>query len=246
MFQTPTTRRWRELYDQGKLNAAQRQFWETKPPEELYDLRQDPDEVRNLASSPAHQDILRRLRREQQSHARRIRDLGFLPECELHSRARNSTPCQVGRDDRLYPLDRIMAAAEAASRGESLPGALRDPDSAVRYWGAMSLLMRGQAGPPLRKALADPAPAVRIAAAEALGRYGDPEDLQPALKTLLDLADAARSGAHVSLMALNALDALGEKAAPVRSALPSLQLDDPNAHARFGGYTRRIVQYLAP
>ena len=29
---------WRELYDAGKLNAAQRQFFESRPPEALYDI----------------------------------------------------------------------------------------------------------------------------------------------------------------------------------------------------------------
>jgi len=40
MFQTPTTRVWKELHDQGRLTSeAQRRFWEPKPPEELYDFR---------------------------------------------------------------------------------------------------------------------------------------------------------------------------------------------------------------
>ncbi|MFT5130058.1 MAG: arylsulfatase A-like enzyme, partial [Rhodothermales bacterium] len=39
MFQTPTTRRWRELYDAGALKPPQTFFWETKPAEELYDLQ---------------------------------------------------------------------------------------------------------------------------------------------------------------------------------------------------------------
>ena len=32
MFQTPTTRVWRQLHREGKLNAAQEIFWNTKPP----------------------------------------------------------------------------------------------------------------------------------------------------------------------------------------------------------------------
>ena len=51
---------WKRMFDQGKLNAEQSHFWKTKPPEELYDLRQDRDEVKNLANSREHSDILKR------------------------------------------------------------------------------------------------------------------------------------------------------------------------------------------
>ena len=46
------------LYLQGKLNADQVKFFEHSKPEfELYDLREDPHELNNLATSPAHQKI---------------------------------------------------------------------------------------------------------------------------------------------------------------------------------------------
>ena len=48
MFQTPTTRVWKEMFDAGKLNEAQAKFWQPKPVEELFDLQSDPDEVTNL------------------------------------------------------------------------------------------------------------------------------------------------------------------------------------------------------
>src|SRR5262249_9595971 len=51
MFQTPTTRIWKQLYDEEKLKPPQTYFWQTKPAEELYDLDSDPDEVHNLAAS---------------------------------------------------------------------------------------------------------------------------------------------------------------------------------------------------
>jgi uncharacterized sulfatase len=72
----------------------------------------------------------------------------------------------------------------------------------------------GAARDDLRKALADDAPAVRIAAAEALGQYGSADDLNEALPVLLELAPLKKNGVYVSMEALNALDALGKKAAP--------------------------------
>ena len=80
MWQTPTTRVWEELHNAGKLTPVQEVFWNRKPPEELYDLQTDPDEVNNLAASAAHQQIKAKLRRAQQEHAREIRDVGFVPE----------------------------------------------------------------------------------------------------------------------------------------------------------------------
>ena len=41
MFKTPTTRIWHEMYHADKLNEAQSKFWQTKPAEELYDLKND-------------------------------------------------------------------------------------------------------------------------------------------------------------------------------------------------------------
>src|SRR5439155_23958625 len=123
-------------------------FWETKPPEELYDLDDDRDEVKNLAKSPEHQQIMKRLRGEQQEWAQTIRDVGFLPEGEIHARSKGSTPYEMGHDEKRYPLRRIMGTAELASgldpraAGE-LTKRLADSDSAVRYWAALGLLMRG-------------------------------------------------------------------------------------------------------
>ncbi len=58
----PTLRVIQELHAAGKLNATQSQWMAPRKPEfELYDLKADPHEVRNLAEDPAHRTILRRL-----------------------------------------------------------------------------------------------------------------------------------------------------------------------------------------
>ena len=230
MFETPTTQVWKRLFDQGKLTPAQSHFWQKKPPEELYDLENDPDEVNNLAGSPAHREILERMRKAEQEWIARVRDVGFLPEPEIHSRSEGSTPCDIGHDDAKYPLARIVAAAELASglKADAVPElkkALADGDSAVRYWGAMGLLMRDRpaveaAHGELQKALADAAPCVRLAAAAALSQCGTQADLEQALPVLVELAPPGKHGVNVSLMALNAIEALGPKA---DSALPALQ-----------------------
>jgi uncharacterized sulfatase len=254
MFQTPTTRVWKRLSDEGKLKPPQTFFWETKPPEELYDLGNDPDEVHNLASSPAHQAILKRLRQAQQEQVLAVRDIGFLPENEIHSRSAGSTSYDVGHDDRKYALGHILDAAELASslRPDAVPQlrqALHDADSAVRYWGALGLLMRGKdavaaSRDDLRQALADEAPAVRIAAGDALGQYGSADDLKAALPVLLELAPLKKNGVYVSMEALNALDDLGKKAAPGLAVIKDAARGSEDVPQRLRNNVPQLVEHL--
>ena len=254
MFQTPTTQVWKRMFDEGKLNAAQRHFWETKPPEELYDLSKDRDEVNNLAASPTHRNTLETLRKVNQEHLRRIRDVGFLPEGEIHSRSTGSSPYEVGHDEKLYPMERVIATAEMASSLDpqatpSLAKSLSDPDSAVRYWAAAGLLMRGAKGfesasEDLRSALGDSGPYVRAVAAEALARYGNSQDLEHALSVLADLVPADTNGTYISLWALITIDDLGEKAKPIWTKIKGAKTLDAKAADRVQGYPGRVMQKL--
>ncbi|MFB3906143.1 MAG: sulfatase-like hydrolase/transferase [Acidobacteriota bacterium] len=254
MFQTPTTRVWKELYDQGKLNPGQRAFWEVKPPEELYDLEADPDEVQNLAGSPAHSETLARFRRVQRDLALQIRDLGFLPEDEMHRRAEGRTPYAVGHSADL-PLERIIDTAETASSlaAEATPrltGLLSDPDSAVRYWASLGLLMRGRetvvaSQETLRKALREgAAPSVRIVAAQALGLYGSQEDVDESVALLLDFADLKKHGLWAAVEALNALDEIDARAGDIRDKVRALPKDDPGLNPRTREYPTRLIEKI--
>ena len=252
MFQTPTTQKWKELYDAGKLNAAQRRFWETKPPEELYDLRTDPDEVNNLTESDEHGAILAKLRKAQQDLAVKICDLGFLPEDEIHERAKGSTAWEMGHDRKKYPLTKIMTMTDLASSlkpdvsGKLVEG-LADTDSAVRYWAAMGILMREkeavkQTRKTLLEALSDDSPSVRVIAAQALGQYGTNADAAKALEVLLELADIEKNSAFVSMLAMNAVDAMDERAAAAKDRIAALPSKAKRNIPRAGGYVARLIE----
>lgn len=255
MFQTPTTRVWKELYDTGKLQPPQTFFWGRKPPEELYDLQHDPDEVNNLADSAQHQLVLGRLRNALREHALAVRDVGFLSEAEFHARAKGSTVYEMGHDPNKYPLQRVMGMAETASmlKPEALPTlrqGMKDADSGVRYWAALGILMRekqgvDQAREELRGALKDDAPDVRVTAARSLGQYGTEDDLKLALPVLESLLSPEKNGAYISMLALNAADALGAKAAPLMPVVKALPLKDPSAPARANSYVERLVSDLS-
>ncbi|NDD38454.1 MAG: sulfatase, partial [Verrucomicrobia bacterium] len=254
-FETPTTRVWHDLFKAGKTTEAQSIFWRTpKAPEELYDLTTDPDEVKNLAASPQHQAVLAKLRQAQINLLAQIRDVGLLPEGEIHSRSAGSAPYTIGHDDSTFPLGRIYHAASLASnlKADALPEIrklLTDPDSAVRYWAALGVLMRGQdaattAHADLQKALADTSPFVRIPAAQALGMHGDKADLDKALPVLLEQADLTKGSVFTAIAALNALGKLGPKAAPALAAIQALPANGPSPDGRYSSYVPRLLEDL--
>ena len=251
MFQTPTTQVWKKMFEDGKLNQAQSHFWKTKPAEELYDLQKDPDEVVNLAKSSEHAAILKKMRSAHLSHIRKIRDIGFLPEGEIHSRAKGSTPYEIARDSKKYPFEKILAAAELATslKKKDLPKIahlLTDNDSAVRYWGAIGLLTHKKSGTKafakeLVNALNDKSPYVRATAAEALGRYGSKNEQILAVKTLGELADPIENGCFPSMLAMNAIDHLDNKAKPILSRIKSMPRTPEGVDKRFQGYVGRLI-----
>jgi len=254
MFQTPTTRKWKELYDADKLKPPQTYFWQKKKPEELYDLVNDPDEVHNLADSAEHRPVLERLRKAQRDHALEIRDLGFLPEDEIHTRSAGSTPYEMGHDRSKYPLEKIMAIAELASSldpaaVEALLDALGDRDSAVRYWAAMGLLMREgpavtRAREALLAALADESPNVRVVAAQALGQFGSDSDAARALEVLLELASPDKNSVFVAMLALNAIDAMDRRAAPAADRIAALPRKPSRPAPRASGYCGNLIKKI--
>ena len=255
MFETTTTRVWKRMFDQGKLNPAQAAFWERKAPEELYDLRSDPDEVRNLAGDPAQRAVLERFRRAHQSHVRRIRDIGFLPEAQMHRRAGTGAPYDMAQDHDRYSLEPIFAMAQAAS----LPGSnavielkrgLTHTDGAVRYWAAMGFVIQGaqatqQALPELRQALKDAEPTARVVAAAALAAFSpEPTDRKASLEVLMQSASPVENGTYLSVLALNQIDWLGAKASPLRDRLSTLPRKDPATPARMNDYPERLLEHI--
>ena len=255
-FQTPTTRIWRELFDQGLTNDAQSQFWRVpKAPEELFDLQTDRDEVRNLATSTEYQRILETLRDVQRKHAATIRDVCLLPEGEIHVRSVGGTPYEIARDDVKYPFERIRVTAELAAGFDcsalpELTNRLTDTDSAVRYWAALGFLIRGgdavtNANEELRQSLKDESPFVRIVAAQTLGQYGTDSDRPGALKTLEAAAQARNNGVLVAVYALNAIDALGSKADSIRERIRTLEPKRPSPDVRYDEYVPRLIKLVS-
>ncbi len=133
----------------------------------------------------------------------------------------------------------VPAAAE-------LTAALGHADSAVRYWGAIGLLVRGgsavgPARPALRAALNDPSTSVQVTAAEALGRFGAAEDLAPALDLLLARASLDDNDLFTTMLALNALDYLDERAASAAEAIRALPREQAGMRRQFRIYVPQLI-----
>jgi uncharacterized sulfatase len=256
MFQMPTTQVWKKLFDEGKLNDDQRHFWEPKPSEELYDLQSDPYEVHNLADSQAKENVaaLEKLRAAHVALMERTRDLGFIPEAERLRVAADKSPKDVFSSDTEYPFAQVFKLAQQASDRsykETAPftTALGDGNAVVRYWGAMGLLIRKTDGvkagrDALVKALKDESPSVRIAAADALGQFGDAADLPQALDALIATADPTKFSNATATEALNAITNIGDKAAPLKKQLAKLPRVSKDGPARVAGYPARLFSTL--
>jgi N-sulfoglucosamine sulfohydrolase len=223
LWRMPATRRWEILYNQGKCNEEQRRFWEPKPAEELYDIRNDPDEVHNLVQDPASHATLIRLRDALDQWLLEIQDTGFMPEGEMITRSRGNPVYTMIRERDSYDVARCKRAAEIASSGQGnlaeLKTLMKDEDPAVRYWGVIGCLVLGKSAgslmPEIEHLLDDGSPDVQIAAAERAARTGNIEKPLQVLEKLLGHENEA-----VRLRAANVIDDLNEIARPL---LPVIQ-----------------------
>lgn len=233
LYRQAAVRAWRRAYEQGQLDAVQVAFWEPRPHEELYDLSTDPDEVQNLAGSPAHQPVIDRLRSALDTHMIETWDTGFIPEgspFEDYTRSRIAE---------AYPLERVMAVAGVAAQRNpanvpQLIDWLADSAEPVRYWAALGCVMVGHEAVAARRVLEgclrDTSAQVRVVAAEALIRVGS---VEPALSVLQELAEN-HCHPRVRLQAISAIDHLGELA---RSAAETV--------TRAAGDSDRLVRSVA-
>jgi N-sulfoglucosamine sulfohydrolase len=78
---------WFRLQAEGKLTGTAALWMRTnRPAEELYDTKEDPYQIRNLAERPAHRATLERLRRAVTDWMTRIGDQGLINEAEMIQR----------------------------------------------------------------------------------------------------------------------------------------------------------------
>ena len=177
----------RTLKEQNLLEGEALDMWLPKGVEELYDLHQDPQELRNLSENADYQEVKERMQRALHTWMKEYKDTGLLLEPEMMIRAQGSTPYQMAHDPEKYDVSKVLEAAEMVGKADvpMITGKLKDQDSGVRFWAAMALQAQGEEAKAsyedLKRLLNDPSPTVQIAAAETLCRWNQCEVALPVL-----------------------------------------------------------------
>ena len=211
----------------GELSPAMALFSAPrKPVEELYDLKNDPQEIHNLAKDKNQQTRLKQMRTALAAWQNEVGDIGLNPEAKIEIQEQNSgSRFEILNNTKRsrQALSRLVDMATEASNGPSalqkLSAGLNDQDPSVRYWAATGIGNIGTAAadaqPAIKKALIDTSPSVRIAAARAAAKLGDSTAAIRVLEQ--ELASDHQWG---RLAAAIVLDEMDEQA---RAALPALK-----------------------
>lgn len=129
---------WYKLFQDGKLNEVQSQFFKPRAPEALYNIDEDPHETNNLANDISYNEILLDLRTKLNDHLISINDLSFLPEPHLLENGLNDVVGYSKKNKDL--IKRLIEISDLQlydynEISSKIKDALKDNNPWVRYWG---------------------------------------------------------------------------------------------------------------
>jgi len=109
----------RALHEAGRLDAAQAQWFEPVGEERLFDVQDDPHQLRDLSGDPAHAAVLERMRAALDAWLARVGDTSETPEAELAERFWPGGEAPVTPPPTLR-LEDGLAVVRTATPGASL------------------------------------------------------------------------------------------------------------------------------
>ena len=231
---------WRNLYRAERLNPVQRQFFERRSAEQLFNLEKDPHEVTNLAADPDQSKQLAEMRGLLKNKMKSINDLSFYPENRMVTTALNDGVA-FGREHSKQ-ISRLSDLADTALRPfsevkQALASSLQSKGALRRYWALKVCSNFGEKAKSLAIAamplLNDENLMVRVRAAEFLGSI-KAVDPMPTLYGVVNNAETEQA----LMIAFNTIvylrDQVGHKYDPEKVKLKFNK-----------GEVYRRVQYLA-
>ncbi|MDC3077430.1 sulfatase [Flavobacteriales bacterium] len=129
---------WYKLFQDGKLNEIQSQFFKPRAPEALYNIDEDPHEINNLAEDKNYIEILLDLRTKLNDHLVSINDLSFIPEPHLLENGLDDIVSYSEKNkDLISRLIKIsdLSLSDYKQVSSKIQDALNDINPWVRYWG---------------------------------------------------------------------------------------------------------------
>ena len=129
---------WLNHYKEGKLNKIQSQFFESRSPEALFNIEEDPHEVNDISKNINYGKILKQMRKELRKRLLAMPDLSFYPESHLLENALEN-PTKFGKKQQKEIVELIAIAdlnlAPYEKVKEEIKNTLVNKNPWKRYWG---------------------------------------------------------------------------------------------------------------
>lgn len=216
---TQTTNVWFQKYKDGDLNEAQSLFWKPHPHEELFDLRNDPHEINNLAGSAEHREELIRLRKLLDAKMAEIDDLGVWPEpmlreIVLDGKSPRDELSGLFQDKPLKNSPELKLVAPVRWNSDAWKSELNYGHPVRRYWTVVQLITKGgrhyrSVETDLEKMLSKEQGVLAVAAAECIGTHTRDASLrQKSIDLLYGYAKYPDNEFILAIHAFNAMEHL--------------------------------------
>jgi len=198
----------RKLHEEGKLNELQdRIFNPTRPTEELYELKSDPFETKNLATDPKYAHQLSKLRKTLYDWMIETKDLGLIPEPiaeDLGKKYGNKYYILQAKENKNL-IPQLIKTIEAGENKDlkTLRKLLKTGNNSQKYWAATWLGVNKdkKSAPSLKEMTASETPALRVASLLALHKIKPNDEYLKALTNEINNPNAI-----VGMYAMNAIE----------------------------------------
>jgi hypothetical protein len=230
------------LFNNGALNELQASFYQpTRPPEELYDLENDPYEINNLANGPKYKPELEKMRYVLYKWMTEINDPGLIPEpiLEDFGKEHGNKYTALKQPEYADIQIRLIQIIEAGEKGniDYLVEKVNSKDPSERYW-AVTWLGVNKAQSVKDKVTVlcgDDNPTVRIAANLALYK------IDPTYNPILLIGEELHNNnLIVSMYAMSAIEQTGIRSAEVKTIAEKASKSKYEFTMRYGKYLLEV------